>query len=183
MGVDMHDLLSLGAAEHLFVALLEATLADVVAALVVVVAVQVGLVHLAHIAQHLRCDRAVVDAQGALRDVEAFEAEHLVLEFGVFLLRYLLHEDRGRVGRIFPCFLYALVEIVEGDVEALAKVGGVEVLHHARDDHEVVDGLVVYEELTVAVVDEAAGRVLCHVAQRLQLGLLLVFGIEELQHG
>ena len=64
--VYMHDFLALHATQHLLVALLQATLADVVALLVVGVAVDVGLIHLAHITQHLRRNGAVVDAQRAL---------------------------------------------------------------------------------------------------------------------
>ena len=180
--IHMHQSLALHTAQHLLVALLQAALAYVVTPLVVRVAVQVALVHLAHIAQHLRRYRAVVDAQRALRDIEALEAEHLVLELGILRLRNLLHEYRRRIGRILACLLHALLEVLEVDAEAPAEIGRVEVLNHARNDHQVVHSLVVHQQLAVAVVDEAARRILRHIAQRLPPRQITVFRVEQLQH-
>ena len=178
MDIPVDNLLALDATEHLLVALLEAALADIVAHLVVGVALQVGIVYLAHIAQHLCGDGPVVDSQCALRDIEALETEHLVLEPGIFLFRDLLHEDRTRVGGVVGGLLHAFLEVVDRDAQTLAEKGGVEVFHHAGDDHQVVDGFVMDEQIAVAVVDEATGRILCEAEQRLFVGIFAVLGIE-----
>ena len=178
----MHDFLALDAAEHLLVAFLEAALADVVAALVVGVTVEVSLVDLADIAEHLCRYGTVVDAKGTLGDVEALETEHFVLELRVIFFRDLFYEDGGRIGGVLAGLVHALVEIAPSDFEALAEVVGVEVFHHAGDDHEVVHRFVVHQELAVAVVDESTGGVLRDVAQRLLGALFPVFGVEYLQY-
>ena len=96
--VDVHDFLAFYTAQHILIAFLQSAFAYIVAPLIIGVAVEVGLVYFAHIAQHLCGYRSVVDTQCALRDIESLETEHFILKPCILLFRHLFHKNRCRIG-------------------------------------------------------------------------------------
>ena len=80
MDVDMHDAFSLDSAQNLFVRLLQAALAYVVAlTIVAAVSLDVVVVNLTYVAQHMCRYRFVVYAQGTLLYIEAIELVEVAL--------------------------------------------------------------------------------------------------------
>ena len=108
-------------------------------------------------------------SDAAFLDVEALEAEQLFLEARELFHRELAHEELLSVGRVAGVasavldFCHASVVPCGVDAEALAEVESVHPHLFAHDDHDVVGGLVVDEQLAVAVGDGSACRELCPV--------------------
>ena len=162
VGVAQQNLHALLAAQLALVAALDAALADVVAGLVVVVVLDVGGRHLGHVAQDVGGVGVLVLPDAAPLDVEAREAVHLLLEHGELLVGELAHENllgEARVAGVARAVLHgghAAVELLPGDVERCAELGGVEsALGLVHDHHDVVGGLVEHQQLAVAVGDDA----------------------------
>ena len=168
-------------AEHPAIGLLARP--PVVALLVELVGVYLALVHLAHISQHVRRNRLVVDPQRTLLHVEAAELVEAVFPRAVLLLRHLLHKRRRRIGGILARLAHTGVELVAGDAHHASEHIGVQTFRHSRNDHKVVHRLVVDQQLAVAVVNQAAGRELCNGAQRLAIGLTAILAVEHLHKG
>ena len=188
VGVAQEYLDALLSAQLLLIAALHAELTDVVAGLIVVVFLDVAGRHLSHIAQHMGGMRILVLADAALLHVEAREAEHLLLEHAELLVGELAHEELLREARVAGILrtvldvVHALYEEFLRDAQRLAELQRVEVpALFVHDDHDVVGGLVVDEELSVSVGDDASRGVFNLLQERVGVGILLVVVAEQLQ--
>ena len=187
VGIAQQDFHALLASEILLVALLDALLADVVAAAVVVVLLDVAAGHLADVAQGMARGVVGILPDGAPLDGKSGKLVELLLEDAALLGRELGHEHLlgvAGVAGILAAVLdvgHQLVELFAGDVQRAAEVGGVQVGHLAGDKGHVVGGLVEHQQLAVAVVDGAARRILHLVEEGVVVGILLVFVRQNLQ--
>ena len=111
--VAYEHLLPLAPAQKLLVALFQAQVARVVAWLVVGVLVDVVLVHLAYVAQHVGCRQVVVLAQDALLHVEAREAVQLLLDATAVLGREVGEQHLLDIGRVAALALHLVPALVQ----------------------------------------------------------------------
>ena len=75
----------------------------------------------------------------------------------------------------------SLAELLYGDIQRLAEVDSVELYYVARNHHYVVCRLVIYDEFSVTVVNQAARGVNDFVEESVVVGVNFVFVIAELQ--
>ena len=94
--------------------------------------------------------------------VKAGILEHLLLEHAEVFLCQLAHEEllgEARIARVFVAVLdgcHAAVELFACDVQRLTEIKGVQsALGFVHDHHNVVGWLVEYQQLAVAVGDDA----------------------------
>ena len=166
---------------------LNAELADVVAATVVMVGLDVLRTYLADVAKQVGGIRVAVLSDASLLYVETGEAEELLLEAAELFRRELAHKDLLRVGAVARVALPVLYLIhsalvpFAGDAEAFAKVERIYSLLLPHDDHHVVGRLVIDKQLAVAVGDGTAGGVLYALEESIRVGTCLEVLAEQLQ--
>jgi len=187
VGIAQQDFHALLAAQVLFVAFLDALLADVVAAAIVVVFLNVSARHLPDVSQGMSGGVVGILPYGSPLYAESGEFEEFFLEDAAFLGRELCHEHLLRIARVAGILAPVLhvghepVELFAGDVQRAAEVGRVKVAHFARHEGDVVGRLVEHQQLAVAVVDGAARRILHLVEEGVVVGILLIFVRQQLQ--
>jgi len=153
---------TLYASEIRLVALLHTEVAGVVAGRIIAVAVDVGLRHLAYVAENISGRWLLVLAQDTLLNEETGEAVQLLLKAPIVLRGKLRHKALWRVRRVSGVQTLildvdkALFELLGSDIESIAEVDCIERLHIAGDEHHVVGRLIEYHQLTVTVVYESA---------------------------
>ena len=162
-GVTEKHLHAFLASQLLLVIFLHTELADIVARLVIAVVLDVSRRYLSHIAEDVRRIAILILSDAALLYVETREAEHLLAETAELLVRELAHEYLLRIARVAGILrvvldvVHPLDEKLLGDAERLAELCRVNtsaLLVH--NHHDVVSGLVIYEELAVTVGDGSA---------------------------
>ena len=183
-GVPQVDVVSFFAPQVLFASRLDAGLAGIIpAAILVRVRFQEGGIHLGNIAQQVpaRVYGIVPDAAGL-----PLEARELVFQFiepHKGFRRNLLQQhhalpadlaaETGVLGHLFA-------DEIRFHPQGRCQQQGVEGFHLARRAQDVVCHLVAHDDLTVAVVDNAPGRVDDVIDHRVVLGAGLVFVVQDL---
>ena len=187
VGIAQQHLHTLFPTQVLLVRLLDALLAHIVAANVVVVGFNLLFRHLADVAQGMACGVVGVLADGASLDVEARKLEELFLKDATLLGRELRHEGLMRVfgvAGVHPRvahILHALLKLLHGDTQRATQVERVELRHLAGHEGDVVGRLVEDEQLAIAVVDGAPRGVLYLVEESVAVGIALVVVGQQLQ--
>ena len=186
--VAQQNLHAFHAAKVFLIIFFDAQLADVVAGLVVVVLLNVGFRHLAHVAQHMGGKGILVLPDASFLDVESGKAEELLLENAEILVGELAHEQllcEPGVARILVAVLdvvHPLDEKLLGNAQGVAEIHGVEtplfLVHH---HHNVVGRLVVDKQLAVAVVDDATRGILHLLEKGVAVGTLPVVVAHHLE--
>ena len=186
--ITKHDFHTLLSTEHLLVRLLQSELSDVVARLIVVILLDVALRHLAHITEHVSRIRISIFSDATLLDIEAREAEHLLLEHTEVLVAQLGHEELLGITRITGILgsvldvVHTLDEKLLGDAQGIAEVHRVEtVLLLVHHHHQVVRRLVIYHQLAISVVDSATRRVLYLLEEGITVGIFLIVVAHNLE--
>ncbi len=183
-GVANENLAALAATQIGLVTLLDAQVASVVARAVVVVVVDVALIHLANVAQHIGATSGVVLPQDALHDEEARIAIEFLLQAPIVLGAEVVHEHLLRVGRIVAHALHLLdAAVVVGalDLQRAAKVGGVKRGYVLGNHHQVVGRLVIDDEAVVAVKNQTARRINRAFQKSIAVGIGFVLAVHDLQ--
>ena len=187
VNIDLHDRFALDAAQLFLVRFFEAALANVIALTIVVVGIDIVVVHLANISQHMGANLVGVTAQGAALDIETAELAQILLPCRQFFLANLLHEDRRSHRRIEKRLGDKVVILLVGDAEFATQQSRIVDLFHliethladmglfvifdnnlldrlGRLDHQVEHRLIVNQKFTIAVVDIATRRELHNLA-------------------
>ena len=141
---------------------LHTVLADIITALVILVAVDLALVDLTNVAEQMGTVGIFVLAHGTLADIETTVAEQLLLQDGHLLTTDLGTEHLLGVGGVafqIADIAHLLVEVFLRDVDGVAEIKGVQVFHLIGHYHDVVSGLVVNQQLTIAVVNQTTGGI------------------------
>ena len=188
VGIAQENLHPLLATQLLLVEALHTQLAYIVAGLVVVVRLDVGRRHLGHVAQHVGRIGILILADAAPLHVEARETVHLLLEDGELLVRQLVHKHllgEARVAGILRAVHdsgHTLHKLLTADAQCLAELKGVQMVAHLVDHHhDVVGRLVVDEQLSVAVGDDATRGKLHFLQEGVAVCTLLVVLTRNLQ--
>ena len=118
-------------------------------------------------------------AYAAFLDVEAREAEYLLLESAALLCRQLTHKELlciAAVSRIpaqvFYLFHASLIPFAV-DAQTLAEVKGVHTHLLGHDYHQVIGRLVVYQQFAIAVGDDSSRRILYASEESIRVGVSL----------
>ena len=128
-----------------------------------------------------------VASYGALTNIETMKAEEFFLKNAILLRRNLWHEKLlgvSGVARVLVAILddcHPLVELFLSDAERPAKVECVKVLHLAHDHHDVVGRLIIYQQLTITVIDDATSRENDVVEEGIVISTGFVFPVRELE--
>ena len=161
--------------------------ARVVARLVVGVFFNVIAIDFPNVAQHVGSGGVVVLTQDALHNVEAGEAVEFFLYASIVLRGEMADEYLFCVGRVVLVFRlvlhvgYTLVKLGTGNLQGVAKVYRVKGLHVLGHHHQVIGGLVIHDQLAVAVVDEPSRGVQGLLDESVAVGILLVGTVIDLQ--
>ena len=92
VGIAQQNLHTFDPPQLFLIATLNAQLTNVVAWLIVVIGLDIGRRHLAHVTQHMSSHRIFVLPDGTMLDIEARKAEHLLLKHGEVGFGQLVHE-------------------------------------------------------------------------------------------
>ena len=121
-------------------------------------------------------------------DVEARETEHLLLKYGVVAVRQLTHKHLLRettIARILIAildFCHTMVELLTGDIQGSTELQGIQMVlclvHHY---HDIVCRLVINEQFTFTVVDNATRRIFNLLEEGIGVGILLVVVAHNLE--
>lgn len=182
-----HDAHPLLAAQHFLIRTLDAELADVVAAAVIVVGIDVGLADLADIAQDMGRPRPGIAAHGALLGREPIEAEEFLPNLRKLFRRDLAHEELGSVAGITGMLVgildvrHAGDVLLAGNAHGVAEIEGVDTVLVLHDDIDVVRRFVVDHEASLAVEDETARGEEHFLAESIGVGTPAVVVAEDLQ--
>ena len=182
--IAQHDAHSFLAAQFFLVGTLHAELAYVVAALIVAVFGDVGVAYLAHIAQYVGGYAGSVAAYGTFLHGESAETVELLAQHGELLGGYLGHEELRRIAGIGGPrldFRHLPYVVFGREAHHFAELESVDAYLVVHDDHDIVRGLVVYEQAALAVENEAARGKLYVFAEGVGVGVLLVIVAHQLQ--
>ena len=180
VGVDLLDLDPLFTAHDGLVSGFDACEPDIIAGLVIRVALEILGSDLGDEHQQIAADLAGITPDGAVDHIEP--AEIALVETQLVLLGNVAGDESRRAGP-HPGVGDFAVELGDGETENPAHAGGIEpaLVELAVDDHQIVAFARLDQELAVAVEHLAARGILDDVAQDIGLGQLLVTRIEELQ--
>ena len=175
------------ASQSSFVRAFNAKFADIVAASIVIVGLNISWTHLCNVAKKVGCVGIGVLSDASLLNVKAWKAEKLLLKTAELLCGELTHEELlciGTIARIALQVFYLrhspLVPI-GCDAETFAKIECVDALLLVHDDHHIVGRLIVDEQFAVAVGDCASGRILNALEESVGVGALLEVLAQQLQ--
>ena len=180
-GVAQQYLYTLLSAQLLLIVFLHTELAYVVAGLIIVVLLNVGRRHFGYIAEDVRTTRCLILAYAAVLDIESRKPEHLLLKVAELLVAELTHEELLRKARVTWVFrivldvVHALYEEFLGNAKRIAELGCVDTsFGFVHYNHNVVCGLVVHQQLTVAIIYCSTRRKLNLFKERVGVSVLLI---------
>ena len=132
--------------------------------------------------------RILVLPNGAFLDVETREAEHLLTKDAEVLVINLRHEQllcETRIARVLSRVLdivHALDEIFFCDAKRLTEVKRVKMATLlVHDHHDIVGRLIVHQQLSVAISNDATARILNLLEESIGIGAFAVVVTHELE--
>ena len=194
MHVNHHHFQAFHTAQFFFVRFFNARLSDVITLLVVVfvvfVLIQFGLANFANVTQGVGSDGERIVAHRSGLEIKTWIAPKHLGDVGVVFLRHLGHKRR----RLQEGFLFCLVhpfnkrslvniqQVAETDcVERIIRIECVLDDGLLGNHHEVVYSFVEHQQLAVAVIDLATGRVLRHETEGVVVGHGFVLVVDDLE--
>jgi hypothetical protein len=163
VGIAQQYLHAFLAAQVLLVIAFYTEFTDIVARLIIVVFFDIRGGYFGYVAQHMSGIGVFVLADAAFLNIETGETVHLLLQHTEIVVGELTPEhlfcETGVTGVLRTIFdgLHTFVELLAGDAQGFAEFKGVEVvlgfIHH---HHDIVRGLVIDQQLAVAVFDDAS---------------------------
>ena len=153
---NLHPLLS---TQILFIGFLDALLAYIVSANIIVIVLNVFLGHFADVSQQMAGRVIGILTDSTPLNIETWKFEQLLLKHTALFGRKLRHEHLmgvfGITG-VHPAVLDVLhpfVKLLTGNVQGTAKVECIQLRHLPRHKRNIIGRLVKHEQLTVTVVD------------------------------
>ena len=178
-GISQKNLNAFFASQLFFVTALHTELTDIVATAVVVVGFDVGRSDFADIAEDMGSVGTGILTDAVLDDVETGEEEEFLLKAGELLGGQLAHENLLRVGTVARIavpvldFYHSPVEPIAGDAQTFTQVERINACDFRHDNHDVVGGLVIHKQLSVAVANDTTGRELDTLQEGITIGIAL----------
>ena len=151
VGIAEQNLHPFLATQYLFVKLLNPRAARIVALHIVGIFLNIPLVHLSYVTQHMGGIRILILADGTVLDIKTRKLIQLLLQHTVLLCRKLIHKHLRHIRRVtrikFPVFdvAHPFDKLSLGYTQYITQVGCIKRLNLAHNQHHVVGRLVIHQ--------------------------------------
>ena len=178
------NLLTLHTAQMVVVAALHTQVAHIVARLIIGVTLNIGLRHLADVAQHIAGSMMRILSEDSFLDIKSGIAVKFLLQTAVIVSRKMGQQGLRRIGGIsgrFAQLFQTGLQLIGGDTQRVAEVGRVEVVHIARNHHHIIGRLIEHHQRVVAIVNQSTRGIYGFAQKSVVVGVSLVFVVGNLK--